>query len=186
MTAAWENVQRSLPKAPNVDVTQIRGNISDAEKQIGANFLVYGTTGSGVLFPPFANEVGGRLQIVELNVWHNVSTGSSESEVVLEIQVTKSEDYPVLNWSFAKHGGFIVQVCPTYTAQCTAAARPSLLTRKPVLLAHMVSTNSLTKLHRFCDDAPRASKRLRWLGCLTIYECSLAPPCFSVGLIPKL
>ncbi|KAJ7022312.1 HotDog domain-containing protein [Mycena alexandri] len=111
MTAAWETFQRSLPKAPNVDVKQIRGNISDAEKQINANVLAYFTTGSGISpFPPFGNEISGRLRMVELNLWDAMSTGSSESEVVLEIQVTEN----MCNVYGTMHGGcaaFILDPC---------------------------------------------------------------------------
>ncbi|KAJ7749940.1 hypothetical protein B0H16DRAFT_863291 [Mycena metata] len=111
MTAPWETFQRSLPQASNVDVRQIRGNISDAEKQINANVLAYFTTGSGVSpFPPFGSEIAGRLRIVELNVWDNASTGSAESEVVLEIEVTES----MCNVYGTMHGGcaaFILDPC---------------------------------------------------------------------------
>jgi hypothetical protein len=89
---AWESFQHSLPAAPGVDAKLIRGNISDKEKQVNANVLAYFTTGSGVSpFPPFSSEIGGRLKIVELNVWENERTGSAEGEAVVEIEVTESE-----------------------------------------------------------------------------------------------
>jgi hypothetical protein len=92
MTALWDSLQRSVAKAANVDIKQIRGNISDAEKQINANLFVYFYTGSGMsAFLPYNSEIGRRLKLVELNVWDNASTATAEGEVVFEFEVTRGE-----------------------------------------------------------------------------------------------
>ncbi|KAJ7240629.1 hypothetical protein B0H12DRAFT_1024579 [Mycena haematopus] len=101
MSAAWDSVHRSLPDAPNVDVDHIRGNISDAEKQVNANVLAYFCTGSGISkFPPFGSEIAGRLKIVELNVWDNPAKGA-EAEILLEVEVTQD----MCNVYGTMHGG---------------------------------------------------------------------------------
>ncbi|KAJ7307822.1 HotDog domain-containing protein [Mycena albidolilacea] len=118
---AWESFQHSLPAAPGVDAKQIRGNISDKEKQVNANLLAYFTTGSGVSpFPPFSSEIGGRLKIVELNVWENERTGSAEGEAVLEIEVTES----MCNVYGTMHGG-----CAAYMLDPATVASVILLGR---------------------------------------------------------
>ncbi|KAJ6509105.1 hypothetical protein DFH09DRAFT_274911 [Mycena vulgaris] len=114
MTPPWEAFQRSLPKAPHIDATQIRGNIPDAEKQVNANVLAYFTTGSGVSPIPFASEIGGRLKIVELNVWDG-KTGGAEGEVVLEIQVTES----MCNVYGTMHGGCAAYILDPATVAAT-------------------------------------------------------------------
>ncbi|KAJ6557716.1 HotDog domain-containing protein [Mycena capillaripes] len=111
MTARWDAFQRSLPNAQNIDVKQIRGNISDEDKQISVNVLAFFTTGSGVSrFPPFGNEIAGRLKVVELNVWDNASTATAEAECVFEIEIAKS----MCNVYGTMHGGcaaFILDPC---------------------------------------------------------------------------
>ncbi|KAJ7124664.1 HotDog domain-containing protein [Mycena crocata] len=119
--APWESFQRTLPNAPGVDVTQIRGNIPDAEKQVNANVLAYFATGSGRSpFPPFGTEIGGKLKIVELNVWDDKesASGSAESEVVLEIEVTRS----MCNVYGTMHGG-----CAAYMLDPATVASTVLL-----------------------------------------------------------
>ncbi|KAF7351536.1 4HBT domain-containing protein [Mycena sanguinolenta] len=102
MSNGWDNFQRSLPNAPDVDVKRIRGNISDEEKQINANVFAYFCTGSGVTkFPPFCSEISWRLKIVEINVWDNVATMVTESELVFEIEVTQD----MCNVYGTMHGG---------------------------------------------------------------------------------
>ncbi|KAJ6534171.1 hypothetical protein B0H19DRAFT_1080663 [Mycena capillaripes] len=78
MTDHWDAFQRSLPDGQNTDVKEIRGNISDQDKQISAN---------GSL--PFGNEIAGRLKVAELDVWDNVSTATAEAECVLGIEIAK-------------------------------------------------------------------------------------------------
>ncbi|KAJ6573819.1 HotDog domain-containing protein [Mycena vulgaris] len=118
MTAPWEAFQRSVPKAPHIDVEKIRGNIPDAEKQANANFFAFFTTGNGYSrISPFSSEVGGRLKIVELNVWDDKPTGA-ESEAILEIEVTKS----MCNVYGTMHGG-----CAAYILDCATVAPMILL-----------------------------------------------------------
>ncbi|KAJ7823787.1 HotDog domain-containing protein [Mycena olivaceomarginata] len=94
---------RSLPKAPHVDATQIRGNVSDAEKQLNANVFAYFFTGSGIapIKHPFGYDIGGRLRIVALNVFDDLENGRAEGEVIYEIEVTKD----MCNVYGTLHGG---------------------------------------------------------------------------------
>ncbi|KAJ7078231.1 hypothetical protein C8R43DRAFT_940188 [Mycena crocata] len=87
--ARMDALYRSLPKASNVDVQQIRGNCSDAEKQLNANIITFFLTGEGPskVPHPFAREHGHRPRITELNVWENGA--HTESEIVLEVAVTE-------------------------------------------------------------------------------------------------
>ncbi|KAJ7451062.1 HotDog domain-containing protein [Mycena latifolia] len=103
MTTPWEAFQRSMPPAPHIDIKKIGGNITDAEKQVNANFFAFFTTGAGrsQISSPFASEVGSRSKIVELNVWDNQTTGTAESEAVLEIEVIES----MCNVYGTMHGG---------------------------------------------------------------------------------
>jgi hypothetical protein len=134
MAAGWESWQHSLPQAPHADVKQIRGNVSDAEKQINANILAYFTTGSGVSrFPPFGSEIVRRLKIIELNVRNDESTGNAESEVVLEIEVTESEPLVV---SGVERVLMFVEACAMCMGRCTAAAQHSFSIRKFFFVSH--------------------------------------------------
>ncbi|KAJ6514171.1 hypothetical protein C8R47DRAFT_1206549 [Mycena vitilis] len=65
----WDSWQRSLPQAPHIDASQIRGTISAAEKQLCANVFAFYTTGSGVsrFSDSFGSGIAKRLRIVELN-----------------------------------------------------------------------------------------------------------------------
>lgn len=85
-TSGWDRLHRSIPNAPHVDVQEIRGNVSDADKQIVANVLTYICTGSGIarISSPFANDISRRLKIVGLNLC------GDESEAILEIKVTET------------------------------------------------------------------------------------------------
>ncbi|KAJ7906054.1 hypothetical protein B0H13DRAFT_1619821 [Mycena leptocephala] len=96
-TSGWDRLHRSIPNAPHVDVQEIRGNVSDADKQIVANVLTYICTGSGIarISSPFANDISRRLKIVGLNLC------GDESEVILEIKVTES----MCNVYGTMHGG---------------------------------------------------------------------------------
>jgi hypothetical protein len=92
MPPPWEIFLRSLPTV-DIDVKQIRGNVSDAEKQVNANIFAYFATGSGSgVSPnsPFSKEIGGRLKIVEMNV-RDLRSNAAAAEVVFEIEVTESK-----------------------------------------------------------------------------------------------
>ncbi|KAF8143510.1 hypothetical protein K438DRAFT_1875861 [Mycena galopus ATCC 62051] len=133
MSAAWDAFQRSLPKAPNVDAKQIRGNISDAEKQINANIFAYFCTGNGVSeFPPFSSEIAGRIKMVELNVWDDTATMSSEAEVIFETEVTQS----MCNVFGTMHGG-----CAAFILDPCTVAAPTLLGREKGFDGTGVSTS---------------------------------------------
>jgi hypothetical protein len=84
---------RSLPKAPHTDVNQIRGNVSDFEKQLTVNIINFFMTGRGPskVPRPFAHEFGLRTQVVQLNVWNDVA--GVEGEIVLEVKITEGACY---------------------------------------------------------------------------------------------
>ncbi|KAK7014391.1 4HBT domain-containing protein [Favolaschia claudopus] len=101
----------SLPHAPHIDATQIKGNLSPAEKQLNANALTYFMTGSGVsrIKTPFSAAIGRRVRIVEINVFEN-DFGGVEGEVRYEVRV--EED--MCNVYGTLHGGcaaFILDPC---------------------------------------------------------------------------
>jgi acyl-coenzyme A thioesterase 13 len=79
----------SLPQAPNVDISQIRGNITDEQKQLGVNIFFYfvGTTERS-----YGADIGQRLKIMEMNVWDNGSRGPARcGETIFEIEVVKGK-----------------------------------------------------------------------------------------------
>ncbi|KAJ6557718.1 hypothetical protein B0H19DRAFT_1148399, partial [Mycena capillaripes] len=121
MSTTWDSWQRSLPKSPHADATQIRGNLSDTDKQIIANVFAYFTTGSGISrFPPFNNEVARGFKIVELNLWDNSSSETAESEMLLEIEITEK----MCNVYGTMHGG-----CAAYLLDPTTAIAMVMLGR---------------------------------------------------------
>ncbi|KAJ6459028.1 HotDog domain-containing protein [Mycena sanguinolenta] len=133
MSGSWDNFQRSLPNAPNVDVKRIRGNISDEEKQINANTFAYFCTGSGVTkFPPFGNEISRRLKIVEINVLNNPATMVTEGEVVFEVEVTQD----MCNVYGTMHGG-----CAAFLLDPATVAATTLLGRTKKFDGTGVSTS---------------------------------------------
>ncbi|KAJ7261179.1 HotDog domain-containing protein [Mycena rebaudengoi] len=115
MPPPWEIFLRSLPTV-DIDVKQIRGNVSDAEKQVNANIFAYFATGSGSgVSPnsPFSKEIGGRLKIVEMNV-RDLRSNAAAAEVVFEIEVTEN----MSNVYGTLHGG-----CAAYMVDpCTVAS----------------------------------------------------------------
>jgi hypothetical protein len=80
---------RSLPQAANVDISQIKGNITDEQKQLGVNvfFHFVSTTGRS-----YGADIGQRLKIMEMNVWDKGVRGPADyGETIFEIEVTKGE-----------------------------------------------------------------------------------------------
>ncbi|KAJ6609035.1 hypothetical protein B0H10DRAFT_1954885 [Mycena sp. CBHHK59/15] len=93
MTTPWKSSFSSLPKAPNVDIADIRGNIPDAEKHSQPYLRVF---------------------IVEINVRNVDSPTAAAAEIVFEIEVTES----MCNVFGTMHGGcaaFMVDCC-TYAS----------------------------------------------------------------------
>ncbi|KAJ7739729.1 hypothetical protein B0H14DRAFT_2407665, partial [Mycena olivaceomarginata] len=90
--------------APDVDVKQICGNISDAEKQVNANVFHYFCTGSRRHKIPRIQQWNLRApQDVELNVWDHPTTQAAEGEMVFEIEITES----MCNVYGTMHGGCV-------------------------------------------------------------------------------
>ncbi|KAJ7645042.1 HotDog domain-containing protein [Mycena polygramma] len=152
----WDSWQRSLPKAPHIDATQIRGNISGAEKQLCANVFAFYTTGSGIsrISESFGSEIAGRLRIVELNVRDDASTGIAESEMVTEIEVTEN----MCNVFSTMHGG-----CAAFLLDPTTLFAMVLLGRAKGFDGAGVSTSMNVSWH---NPAPLGSR-------LIITTCSV-------------
>ncbi|KAJ7236031.1 hypothetical protein C8J57DRAFT_1088500, partial [Mycena rebaudengoi] len=89
------------------DISEIKGNIPDSEKQVGIN----GFTGVMALGPIFLSEIGGRIRIVEMNVWNADAATSARAEIVFEIHVTTAEKCVIM------HGACSVFI----VANCTGA-----------------------------------------------------------------
>ncbi|KAF7360039.1 4HBT domain-containing protein [Mycena venus] len=139
MSASWQSWQRSLPDAPDVDVKQIRGNISDAEKQLNANVFHYFCTGSGITkFPAYGSEISRRLKIVELNVWDHPTTQTAEGEMVFEIEITQS----MCNVYGTMHGG-----CAAFLLDPTTVASVVLVGRAKGFDGTGVSTSMNVHWH---------------------------------------
>jgi len=74
---------------PRVDVSQIRGNVSDQSKRLAVNIFSHFI---GAKEQSFGAEVGQRLRLVEMNVW--VRNGkASQAQTVFEITVAKGKDH---------------------------------------------------------------------------------------------
>jgi hypothetical protein len=69
------------------DISEIKGNIPDSEKQVGVN----GFISVMALGPIFLSEIGGHIRIVEMNVWNADAATSARAEIVFEIHVTTAE-----------------------------------------------------------------------------------------------
>ncbi|KAJ7050126.1 hypothetical protein C8F01DRAFT_1001128 [Mycena amicta] len=70
---------------PNVDASQIRGNVSAEENQINANIFAFYVSGKGGPTPiqnPFGKSVGEHLKITEMSVTKEGAVGRLEIEVV--------------------------------------------------------------------------------------------------------
>ena len=79
----------SLPNASEIDITAIRGNLSDEEKRLGANLFAYFTNGSDT----YGASIGRRLKFVEMNIWGRDATGSaSQGQTVFEIDVESGKE----------------------------------------------------------------------------------------------
>ncbi|KAJ7062493.1 hypothetical protein C8F01DRAFT_1230189 [Mycena amicta] len=70
---------------PDVDASQIRGNLSAEENQTNANIFAFHISGKGGPTPiqnPFGRSVGKHLKITELNVTKDGAVGRMEIQVV--------------------------------------------------------------------------------------------------------
>ncbi|KAG7447740.1 uncharacterized protein BT62DRAFT_790387 [Guyanagaster necrorhizus] len=77
----------SLPPAPHVDVSTIKGNISNEEKQLGANIFSYFVNSRE---ESYGAEVGRRLRLVEMNIWGRDASGTAaQGQTIFEIDVEK-------------------------------------------------------------------------------------------------
>ena len=78
---------RSLPCAPNIDISQIKGNVTDEEKQLEVNVLFYFISTQK---KSYGADIGQRLKIVEINVW-NKDGAAAYGETIFEIEVQKGQ-----------------------------------------------------------------------------------------------
>jgi hypothetical protein len=76
-----------MPRAPGVDVSQIKGNISDEDKQLAVNVFAYfvSTTDKS-----YGADVGRRIKMVEMNVWKKPGS-AAKAQTTCEIEVGKGE-----------------------------------------------------------------------------------------------
>jgi hypothetical protein len=76
---------RSLPRAPNIDISQIKGNVTDEQKQLEVNVLFYFISTQE---KSYGANIGQRLKIVEMNVW-NKDGPAAYGETIFEIEIQK-------------------------------------------------------------------------------------------------
>ncbi|KAF9035365.1 hypothetical protein BDZ89DRAFT_488586 [Hymenopellis radicata] len=75
----------SLPDAADIDVSEIKGNVSDNEKRLGANIFAYFVNGRE---ESYGAQVGRRLRLVEMNIWGKDAKGAAaQGQTVFEIDV---------------------------------------------------------------------------------------------------
>ena len=77
---------RSMPYA-EVDISKIKGNISDEEKQLAINVFAY------FISTPeksYGADIGRRLKMVEMNVWKKEGS-AAKAQTICEIEVVKGE-----------------------------------------------------------------------------------------------
>ncbi|KAF8227611.1 hypothetical protein L208DRAFT_1405097 [Tricholoma matsutake] len=79
------NFPRSLARAPNIDISQIKGNVTDEQKQLEVNVLFYFTSSRQ---KSYGADIGRRLKIVEMNVWDKGKDGpAAYGETIFEIEI---------------------------------------------------------------------------------------------------
>jgi acyl-coenzyme A thioesterase 13 len=76
---------RSLQRAPNIDISRIKGNVTDEQKQLEVNVLFYFIS---TREKSYGADIGQRLKIVEMNVW-NKDGRAAYGETIFEIEVEK-------------------------------------------------------------------------------------------------
>ncbi|KAK0443911.1 uncharacterized protein EV420DRAFT_1622822 [Desarmillaria tabescens] len=87
MSSIPRSFLHSLPAAPYIDVSTIKGNISDEEKQLGANIFSYFVNSRE---ESYGAEVGRRLRLVEMNIWGRDASGTAaQGQTIFEIDVEK-------------------------------------------------------------------------------------------------
>ncbi|KAJ7048645.1 hypothetical protein C8F01DRAFT_1188916 [Mycena amicta] len=77
-------LQKILSRIPQVDASNVQGNVSPADKQVIASIFTYFITG-GTTPSAFARSVGQRTRLVELSI----SQKPERADVVGEIEVTE-------------------------------------------------------------------------------------------------
>jgi acyl-coenzyme A thioesterase 13 len=76
---------RSLPRAPNFDISHIKGNVTDEQKQLEVNVLFYFIS---TREKSYGADIGQRLKVMEMNVW-NKDGAAAYGEIIFEIKVQK-------------------------------------------------------------------------------------------------
>ncbi|KAK0207081.1 hypothetical protein DFS33DRAFT_1273408 [Desarmillaria ectypa] len=91
MSSIPRSFLHSLPAAPHIDVSTIKGNISDSEKQLGANIFSYFVNSRE---ESYGAEVGRRLRLIEMNIWGRDASGTAaQGQTIFEIDVEKGESF---------------------------------------------------------------------------------------------
>lgn len=87
MSSIPRSFLHSLPVATHIDVSTIKGNISDEEKQLGANIFSYFVNSRE---ESYGAEVGRRLRLIEMNIWGRDASGTAaQGQTIFEIDVEK-------------------------------------------------------------------------------------------------
>src|ERR1700722_2681654 len=97
---------RSLPRSLHDDPSQIHGNLTLEQKQLCANVLSYFVVEGNV----YGSDVGGRVRLVELNVWKNEGRGM-QAQTVCEVEVEQGE---ILNGNVGYRDVFSIRVAYRY------------------------------------------------------------------------
>jgi len=105
---------RSLARAPDVNVSQIKGNITDKQKQLLVNTFFYFIDSRE---KSYGADIGQRLKILEMNVWEREGS-APYGEVILEIEVKKGERL-LLALRLLLNFCYYFKICATYLEKCT-------------------------------------------------------------------
>lgn len=125
----YSSFLRSIPTAPNIDVSQIKGNLDDEGKQITANIFWWLTTGEGAPSdvpgtvttdtPFFSSSVGRRIKMVELDVWPKSKDGLI-CRSVGEIVVERGEQHILRMWPKTRTDTqCMMKICAMFMECCT-------------------------------------------------------------------
>jgi len=76
-------VPHPLPQAAAVDVSQIKGNVTDEQKQLAGNLFSYFVS---TREKSYGADIGQRLKIVEMNIWGKGEAAYGETIFEIDIQ----------------------------------------------------------------------------------------------------
>lgn len=81
------SISRHLARTPDVDISRIKGNLSDEEKQLGVKIFYHFVS---TREKSYGADVGQRLRMVEMNVWGRDGP-AAYGETIFEIEVGKGK-----------------------------------------------------------------------------------------------